>query len=138
MKEVGIAHTKVSDIAAANMSKSTLYVYFNSKEEIKDYLSYNAMEYFYHELVNKINVDSMSMYEKYMAICHILVKFKENYPLNFQLIVEEISVEDSDLAQSPILRNIYELGEKSNKFIYECMKETQKVQMDSGKEQELF
>ena len=58
--------------------------------------------------------------------------------LNFQLIVEEISVEDSDLAQSPILRNIYELGEKSNKFIYECMKETQKVQMDSGKEQELF
>ena len=47
----GIEKVKIDDVAKiADMSKSTLYVYFKSKEEIVNYISLEAMIYFYKEL----------------------------------------------------------------------------------------
>lgn len=121
--EHGTENTKISDIAKeAEMCKSTLYVYFKSKEEIKNSISLEAMKYFYQELVDKTSDESFSLYDKYMAICNTLVQFKKKYPLSFQLIIEEMCVEDTRLIEDAVLGEIYEVGEKINQTISGCLK----------------
>jgi len=113
-------------------------VYFKSKEEIKNYISYEAVQYLYNELVEKINLQSMNLHDRYMAICYILVDFKDKYPLSFQLIVEEICVEDICLLENSILAEIYEIGEKINSFIFTCMKEDIEADVKKIENKELF
>ena len=112
--EKGVENTTMNDIAkTAEMSKSTLYVYFKSKEDVKNYLSLEAMEYLLESL--KENVSSWeSPRERFMAVCDVLVVFKKQYPLNFQLLVEKICIEEQALKEDEVLRKIYETGEKVN------------------------
>lgn len=117
----GYEKTLMNDIAKeADMSKSTLYVYFKSKEEIKNYISLEAMQYFHDELKRKIQPETMDLHTRYMAIYEVLVHFKEKYPLSFQLIVEEICVDDEVLKENKVLAEIYEVGEEINRFIQVC------------------
>lgn len=114
----GIENTTMSDIAKeAGMSKSTLYVYFKSKEEVRNYLSLEAMEYFHKQLLENVQ-ESMNNHERFLAICEVLVIFKQKYPLNFQLLVEEICVDDQVLKEDEVLRKIYETGEQINQFLF--------------------
>lgn len=118
----GIENTKINDIAKlAGMSKSTLYVYFRSKEDIVNYLSLEAMTFFYKELVTRVEDSSIAFHDKYIEICNIMVDFKTRYPLSFQLIVEEICVEDDCLKENQVLREIYEIGEKVNYLILKVL-----------------
>ena len=92
----GVENTKIDDVAKqAGMSKSTLYVYFKSKEEIVDYISLEAMKYLLEQFQKNVpytNAESgITLHEQYMAICHVLTAFKRNYPLNFQLLIQESS-----------------------------------------------
>lgn len=135
----GIENTKISEVAkAAGMCKSTLYVYFKSKEDIKNYISFEAMQYFYNELKDKIALQSMNLHDRYMTMCYILVDFKDKYPLSFQLIVKEICVDDTSLSEDSILREIYEMGEKINSLIYNYLKEDIEVDVKLKEDKELF
>lgn len=118
----GMENTKMDDVAKqAGMSKSTLYVYFKSKEEIRDYISLEAMRYLLEQFQQKVpdarGNKSVTLHEQYMAICHVMVEFKQSYPLNFQLIIEEIKVDEESLAGKPILQEIYEVGEQINQYV---------------------
>lgn len=120
----GYENTLMNDIAKeAEISKSTLYVYFKSKEEIRNYISLEAMKYFYEELKKNVQPETMDLHTRYMTICAILVCFKEKYPLSFQLIVEEICVDDEILKKNAILAEIYDIGEKINQFIQICFQQ---------------
>lgn len=124
--EKGFELTTMNDIAKeVGMSKSTLYTYFKNKEAIKNYMSLEAMEYFYEQLTTRIQIESMDLHERYMMICKILVEFKERFPLSFQVLVEEIKVDEESLKQNPILAKTYEVGELVNQFIYGCFAGTQ-------------
>lgn len=114
----GVDSTTMSDIAkAVGMSKSTLYIYFKSKEEVKKYLSLEAMVYFYEQL--KINVtEDLGVKERFFSVCDVLVNFKRKYPLNFSLLIEEICVDEEVLKKDEIFRKIYETGEAVNHFLY--------------------
>lgn len=117
-KENGVESTTMNDIAkSVGMSKSTLYVYFKNKEEVQNYLSLQAMNYFYQQLTSQVDRD-MELHSRYLAICQVLVEFKKNYPLSFQLIVEEICVEEQVLKEDAVLAEIYRIGEAVNQFLF--------------------
>lgn len=131
----GYDNTTMNDIAkVAGMSKSTLYVYFKSKDAVKNYISLEAMQYFYGQLKENVKSESMDLHDRYMAICNVLVKYKEKYPLSFQLIVEEICVEESCRKEDEVLARIYETGEKINQYIYLCFKDV----MHDNDEKKMF
>lgn len=134
-QKYGIEKTQMNDIAkAVDMSKSTLYVYFRNKEEIVNYISLEAMRYLLAELTARIQPQSMDLHDCFLEICAVLVDFKDKYPLSFQLIVEEICVDDAVLSENPVLAEIYEVGENINRFIYICFQQNQ----NNMSEQELF
>ncbi|MFA9464990.1 MAG: TetR/AcrR family transcriptional regulator [Velocimicrobium sp.] len=128
----GIENTKTNDIAKlAGMSKSTLYVYFRSKEDIVNCLSLEAMTFFYNELKTRLENSSLLFHDKYVEICNIMVDFKMEYPLSFQLLVEEICVDDGCLRENQVLQEIYEIGEKVNHLILRVLTEnSQKANME--------
>lgn len=116
--ENGYDGTKMDDILKeAGMSRSTLYIYFRSKEEIKNYISLEAMEYFYNRMTEDIGTKSLALHDMYLKVCHIMVDFKRLYPLNFEMIIQNISVADKDLEENQVLRKIYETGEMINSLI---------------------
>lgn len=114
----GIEQVKIDDVARmAEMSKSTLYVYFKSKEEIVNYISLEAMIYLYNELDERLSNEEETIHNKYMEICTVMVEFKDKYPLNYQIIIEDICIEDEYIKENPILQKIYEIGERINHLI---------------------
>lgn len=120
-QEKGMENTTMNDVAkAAEISKSTLYVYFKSKEDVKNYLSLEAMEYLLESLKGHVK-EQLSTRERFDAISDVLVEFKREYPLNFELLVEEICVDEQVLREDEVLRKIYETGEKVNQFLFQTM-----------------
>lgn len=103
------------------MSKSTLYVYFKSKEEILDYISLEAMRYLLEQFQQKVPCadegTGVTFHDQYMDICHVLMEFKHRYPLNFQLLIQEIRVDEESLQENPILKEIYDCGERINQYV---------------------
>ena len=129
----GFNDTTMKDIAdAVGMSKSTLYVYFNNKEAVKNYISLEAMQHLYHQLEENVKPDVMNQHDCYMAICQVLVELKKKYPLSFQIIVEEICIEEKKLQEDPILAQIYETGEKINQYIYAVLSEGASAMDEKG------
>lgn len=112
----GYEGTKMDDILKeAGMSRSTLYIYFRSKEEIKNCISLEAMEYLYSRM--KEDIGQSDLHTMYLKVCDILVDFKNRYPLNYKIIIENISVADKDLAENQVLSKIYETGKLINQLI---------------------
>lgn len=117
----GVENTTMNDIAkVAIMSKSTLYVYFKNKEEVKNYLSLEAMNYLYTQMEKATLPRTKDVRDCFMSICQVLVEFKKKYPLNFELVIDEICVEDDVLQKDIILASIYRTGEKINQLIFSC------------------
>lgn len=118
----GVENTKIADVAKqAGMSKSTLYVYFERKEEILDCISLEAMRYLLEQLKNNIpntaEKQGSTFHEQYLGVCHTLLEFKNSYPLNFELIIREIKVDDESIKNNPVLQEIYQYGEAINQYI---------------------
>ena len=120
----GIENTTMNDIAkAADMSKSTLYVYFKNKEEVKNFLSLEAMNYLYAQLASVTNPKPIEVRVCFMSICQALVDFKKKYPLDFELVTEEICVEEDVLQKDILLASIYKTGEEINKLMISSFSE---------------
>ncbi len=110
---------KMEEIAKeVGISKTTLYTYFKNKEQIKNYISLQAMEAFYQELCTVKRFQKETIHGRYMQICETLVGLKENYPEEFDLIFENICVNQETLEQDSILHSIFEKGEEINQIIF--------------------
>ena len=110
--------TSMDEVAlAAGMSKSTLYVYFRSKDEIKNHIALEAMTYFYKKLNADIAGKQGNSKELYMRLCYLLVEFKKEYPLSFDCVVQNISVDEADMIKNPVLKDIFDIGEKINSIL---------------------
>lgn len=109
----GIAQTTMDDISkTADYSKSTIYVYFRSKEEIYNHIIYGHMCRL-KELMEKV-LEGSNFEDSYYQLCDGLVCFYERYPLYFASIMGKISTTEKDLAEQDILRQIYDMGEEIN------------------------
>jgi AcrR family transcriptional regulator len=113
--EKGIIQTTMDEIAKkADCSKSTVYVYFKSKEEIFDYI---VLEYF--TLLRNGIEDALDNAKEfpdgYFSICNTIAKFYDNYPAYFDSILGEIKIAEDE--SNAILFRIYTVGEQINNII---------------------
>lgn len=119
----GVEETKIDDVAKkAGMSKSTLYVYFRSKEDIKNYISLEAMKYLQANVQSLLSHQQLDKKDLFLEICYFFVLFQEKYPMNFQLLIGEICVDKEIMNRAPFLLEIYEMGEKVNQMFFSLIR----------------
>jgi len=116
-EEKGLQQTTMDDIAKeADYSKSTIYVYFKSKDEIYNHIVYKSMCMLRDDLNQVVGVSND--YEKcFFAICNTLVEFQEKFPLYFESITGRIGVSEKNFEEQPILFEVYQVGEEINEVI---------------------
>lgn len=91
----GIDNTTMDDIAQlADYSKSTIYVYFKSKEDIYNSIVRDYMDILIGELELCISDDS-DFEESYYKLCDCLVKFEEKYPKYYSSLMGEENMTNS-------------------------------------------
>ncbi|SHI20819.1 transcriptional regulator, TetR family [Sporobacter termitidis DSM 10068] len=110
----GVAGTTMDDIAKkADYSKSTIYIYFKSKDEIYHRILLESMVLLRDRLMAAVRAGA-GFEENYFSICRELTGFQREYPLYFNSISDEISVDEEDFERYPVLRDIYNVGEEIN------------------------
>lgn len=111
----GIESTKMDEIAtAAGYGKATLYVYFENKEDIVSFISYQSMVKLREAIEAAMNkkIDTKNLF---FEICCALTKLKENYPAFFDKMLQYIQVDTSN--DGHWLSKAYEEGEAVNKLL---------------------
>jgi AcrR family transcriptional regulator len=117
----GLEQTTMDDIAReADYSKSTIYVYFKSKEEIYYHIVLDSMGMLKTRLESAIAAHGDAD-AAFLAICAEMTAFQREYPLYFDSILGEISVDEGDFERCPVLREIYEVGERINAAIFSML-----------------
>lgn len=116
-ENIGFTETKMDEIAKkAECSKSTIYVYFKSKDEIYAAIILEYMLLLRDALQQKIT--EMTDFEDcYFSICEMLADFEEEYPLYFASIMGEIDVSKKALLKNSLLEKIYNCGEEINQLM---------------------
>jgi len=108
--EKGVIQTTMDDIAAnAEYSKSTIYAYFKSKEEIFDCIVLDYSIMLKGEIVDAIS-SAKEFPDGYFAVCNTMVKYYYAHPLYFESVLGELnySVDKSD----DVRFQIYAVGEQ--------------------------
>lgn len=122
----GIEKTTVDDIAKeADYSKSTLYVYFKSKDEILQTILLEQMQLLL-EILQRNNEEGKAFKESYFTLCAEMVAYERNYPLYFALMLEKIELPKEEGQEENVLYQIYEMGEKLNDEVAILLKRGQK------------
>lgn len=117
--EKGVEQTTVADIAkTADYSKSTIYVYFKSKEEIYHHIVLENMMQMKQALEDSVK-NSKDTIESYYAICNTLTKLHDDNPLFLESVLGKIEVKPEDLEREPVLGEIFRVGEEVNDIIGE-------------------
>ena len=120
----GIEKTTVDDIAKeADCSKSTLYVYFKSKEEILQTILLEQMEQLLSLL--KENIEKEGKFrDNYHAVCKAMADYEKKYPIYFSCMLEKIELpEGQEKPDAPDVRwQIYETGEALNEEVIVLLK----------------
>jgi AcrR family transcriptional regulator len=116
-EEKGIAATMVDDIAKeADYSKSTLYVYFKSKEDILNAILYEQMVMLKDILAECIN--NFTDFEScYRSICQELVKFQEKYPVYYEEMLGNIKISVEESEEKNVYYDLYVVGEMINDIV---------------------
>jgi AcrR family transcriptional regulator len=122
-QENGLAQTTMDDIAKqADCSKSTIYMYFTSKDDIYHAIIKEHMVML-KEGVTIVKASYTDFRSRYFALCQKLAKFKKQYPLYFESVLGTISVAPADLARDSVLHDIYRIGEETNVLLCEIFQE---------------
>ena len=112
--EKGIENTSMNDIAkAAGYSKATLYVYCMNKEELIGLLVLESMQKLYDYIRLAIEKGSDTR-ECFMEICHALLKYQEEYPLYFKMVLENIKIDFETTDFLPEEKETFLVGEQIN------------------------
>ncbi|NLT15386.1 MAG: TetR/AcrR family transcriptional regulator [Clostridiales bacterium] len=117
----GFSRTTMDNIAdKADCSKSTLYSYFVSKEEIYNHILFDRMVLLRDRFRSAIRKKA-GFEEAYNAVCRTLTDFQREYPLYFGGILGEIGMDEGEFEKQPVLRDIYVVGEEINVILSEMI-----------------
>jgi len=112
--EKGVEGSTMDEIAKqADYSKSTLYVYFKSKEDIFNYIIRDAMLRFEEDMTH-LSQTQAGVSDFFLGVCANLVKMYDKHPMYFDGLTGRIDVSDDALVSDPILLEIYDAGERLN------------------------
>lgn len=129
----GIDNTSMNDIAAAaGYSKATLYVYFKNKEELVGVLALESMQKL-HDYISMAIEKHRETRECYMEICHALLKYQEEYPFYFQMVLENIKIDYESTEFLPEETETFLVGEQINALLAVFLQkgmETGKIRRD--------
>lgn len=110
----GIAATSMDDIAkTAGYSKATLYVYFENKEEIVGILVLESMKKLY-VYIDSALAGQDTTKARYDAICDSLVRYQEEFPFYFKMVLDKINIDFEKQDCLPEERETYQVGEEIN------------------------
>lgn len=113
----GIKATSMDEIAKeSKYSKATLYVYFKNKEEIINILVLKSMKKLFEYIVDAL-AKQTSIKEKYDCICYGLVKYQEEFPFYFDMVIDKIDINFDNKDYLYEESEIYQIGEKINMVI---------------------
>lgn len=113
----GIENTSMNDIAkSSGYSKATLYVYFKNKEELVGILVLESMQKLY-DYINSALKQSNDTKERYKKICYALVKYQEEYPFYFKMVLETINIDFDTTNFSPEEKETFLVGEQINDLL---------------------
>lgn len=119
--EKGIAATSMDDIAkAAGYSKATLYVYFENKEEIIGILVLESMRRLYDSISDALEQQETAR-ARYDCICRGLVRYQEEFPLYFKMVLDKIQIDFENRDCLPEEKETYEVGERINEKLREFL-----------------
>lgn len=115
--EKGIENTSMSDIAkAAGYSKATLYVYFKNKEELVGVLVLESMQKLY-DYIKQAFEESTDTKKRYKKICYGLVKYQEEFPFYFKIVLETINIDFETTQFLPEEKETFAIGEQINDLL---------------------
>lgn len=122
-KKNGLEDVTMNSLAKeVGMSKSTLYAYFKSKDEVKNYILWESMEVLYTMFKEQL-VTCHSARERFFSICNIMVKYKEKYPYNFDLLVKRLALGEKEMKEDEALPALYQVGEDINRLLFNWLGE---------------
>ena len=109
----GYESTSMDDIALkTGISKSTLYVYFKSKQLIWDSIVCKFMEQLLESAKKAVEAEG-SFEERYYQLCFDIADKFEQHPMFYKATLNKISM---DMEQE-IYKKIYDIGEQTNEAI---------------------
>lgn len=109
----GYEAASVDDIALqAGISKSTIYVYFKSKQLIWDHIVCKYMEQLL-EAAEKASEGKGSFEKRYYQLCFDIAEKFEEHPMFYNATLGRISM---DMEQE-VYKKIYDIGEQTNEAI---------------------
>lgn len=118
----GIENTSMNDIAKeAGYSKATLYVYFKNKEELIGFLVLESMQKL-HDYISLALRESTDTKERYEKICYGLVKYQEEFPFYFKIVLETINIDFEATQFLPEEKETFSIGEKINDLLIDFLK----------------
>ena len=121
--EKGIENTSMNDIAKeAGYSKATLYVYFKNKEELIGFLVLESMQKL-HDYISLALKESNDTKERYEKICYGLVKYQEEFPFYFNIVLETINIDFETTQFLPEEKETFLVGERINDLLIEFLKD---------------
>ena len=128
--EKGAEHTSMDDIAeAADYSKSTLYVYFRSKDEIYNNIIYENMQLLKTAAEDAVK-SSTGIEECFFSICSAHVSFHDENPLFFESMMNGTMNESDD---EILFGKMSELNNEISRIITDFLLEgIQKKQVRAG------
>lgn len=113
----GIENTSMNDIAkVSGYSKATLYVYFKNKEELVGITVLKSMQKLYDYISSAIE-QSNDTKERYKKICYALVKYQEEYPLYFKMVLDTINIDFESTDFLPEEKETFLVGEQINDLL---------------------
>jgi AcrR family transcriptional regulator len=121
-EEKGVEPTTMDDLARqAGYSKSTLYVYFHSKDEVYHTLLAEGM-LLLRDSLRDIAAQKLDFDTSFDAVCSILMALQEKNPLYFRGLLEPIAVDPDSLGKEPALQTLYDAGEEINEILTDMLK----------------
>lgn len=119
----GMENTSMNDIAKeAGYSKATLYVYFKNKEELVSILVLESMQKLY-DYIKLALEKSNDTKERYREICYALVKYQEEYPFYFKMVLEKLKVDFESTHFLPEEKETFLIGERINDLLNNFVKD---------------
>ncbi len=119
----GIEQTKMEDIAvSAGICKATLYTYYPNKTAVLNDMALDGMKYLNRVITEKTDRRD-SLHDNFIHLCRAMTQFRERSPIGFEMILQNIEVNEQQMQKDPVLREIYDTGEQVNQKLIELFRE---------------
>lgn len=115
--ERGTEKTTMDDIAReAEYSKATLYVYFQSKEEIVNAILLSGMVLLQKKIKEAIESNS-NWFQAYDAVCDAIIRFYGENPTAYEAATGDLPLEASTEELNKGLKDIMRVGDETNEIL---------------------